>query len=96
MKEGITMARTEKENVASNPLNEEMVTIKLFKDNGKYKDDVFVSRNGKNMIIKRGVEVTIPKGFAEIIENMERQDNRVAELIEEAEEAARKASKEID
>ena len=33
---------------------EELVEIKLFKDNGKYKDDVFVSVNGETIAIKRG------------------------------------------
>ena len=31
----------------------ELVEVKLFKDNNKYKDDVFVSINGENCVIKR-------------------------------------------
>ena len=32
---------------------EEYIAIKLFKDNDRYKDDVYVAINGKNCVIKR-------------------------------------------
>ena len=38
--------------------NEE-VEIQLFKDSGKYKDDVYVAVNGKNFLIQRGVPVKV-------------------------------------
>ena len=84
------------DNVASNPLKEEMVRIKLIKDSGKYKDDLFVSRNGKNMIIKRGEWVEVPKGIAEIIDNMERQDQVVTDLIQKAEDDANAAKEKLN
>lgn len=65
----------------SNPYNEEMVTIRLFKDNDKYKDDLTVGRNGYFYRIQRGVSVKVPKGIAEIIENQERMDNAAQEAI---------------
>ena len=36
------------------------MTIRLFKDNERYRDDVFVSVNGRTFQIKRGVEVQVP------------------------------------
>lgn len=39
----------------------EKVTIQLFKDNEKYKDDVFVAVNGHSYQIKRGVKVEVPQ-----------------------------------
>ena len=36
---------------------EEYVSVKLFRDNGRYRDDVYVAVNGQNCIIKRGVWV---------------------------------------
>ncbi len=51
----------------------ELVTVKLFKDNGRYKDDVFVAVNGVGMLVPRGVEVKIPKKYAEALRNSEKQ-----------------------
>ena len=50
-----------------------MVEIELYKDNDKYKNDVFVCVNGKSMQIKRGERVRIPKAFAEVLDNAEAQ-----------------------
>ena len=50
-----------------------MVEIELYKDNDKYKNDVFVCVNGKSMQIKRGERVRIPKEFAEVLDNAEAQ-----------------------
>lgn len=62
-------------------MNEE-VEIKLFKDTGKYKDDVFVSCNGETVGIRRGERVKIKRKFAEILDNSEHQDYETAQLIE--------------
>lgn len=61
----------------------ELVDIKLFKDTGKYKDDVFVSCNGETVAIKRGERVKIKRKFAEILDNSEHQDYETAQLIEQ-------------
>lgn len=61
---------------------EELVEIKLFKDTGKYKDDVFVGCNGETVAIKRGERVRIKRKFAEILDNSEHQDYETAQLIE--------------
>ena len=52
----------------------ELVEVKLFKDNNKYKDDVFVSVNGDNCLIKRGERVKIKRKFAEVLEQSDIQD----------------------
>ena len=64
-----------------------MVKIKLFKDNGQYKDDVFVAVNGQSYQIMRGVEVEVPEAVAEVLENSLRQDARTAEMIDRLESA---------
>lgn len=60
----------------------EMVEIELFKDNDKYKNDVFVQVNGKSMQIKRGVRVKVPKAFAEVLENSEAQRKFASRTID--------------
>ena len=62
---------------------EELVEIKLFKDTGKYKDDVFVGCNGESIGIQRGERVQIKRKFAEILDNSEHQDYETAQLIEQ-------------
>lgn len=61
---------------------EEYVWVKLFKDNGKYKDDLFVSCNGENCVIKRGVRVRVKKCFAEILDNSEHQDYETSVMMD--------------
>lgn len=75
---------------------EELVEIKLFKDNGKYKDDVFVSVNGETIAIKRGERVKIKRKFAEVLEHSDHQDQETARLIEEKSSEGRKAWAEMD
>ena len=57
----------------------ELVSVKLFKDNNKYKDDVFVAVNGVGMIVPRGKEVKIPRKYAIALRNSEAQDSFAAE-----------------
>lgn len=61
----------------------ELVPVRLFKDNGKYKDDQYVGWNGENIVIQRGVKVMIPRKFAEVLEDSDRQDYETSVLIEE-------------
>ena len=60
----------------------DMVTIKLFADSGRYRDDLFVSVNGRRFGIKRGVEVSLPRPVADVIAESEAQDKRTAAMIE--------------
>lgn len=70
---------------------DELVEVKLFKDNSKYKDDVFVSVNGDNCLIKRGERVKIKRKFAEVLEQSDMQDAHTARLIESAMEVKKVA-----
>lgn len=78
----------EKENPATEP---KKVKIKLFKDNGRYSGDVFVGVNGRNYLLKRGVELEVPPEVAEVLAHSELQDSLTAERIAKAEEQANKA-----
>jgi hypothetical protein len=60
----------------------ELVEVKLFKDNDKYKDPVFVGCNGETIAIERGIRVKIKRKFAEILENSDNQDYETSKLIE--------------
>jgi hypothetical protein len=66
---------------------EPMEKIFLFKDDGAYKDDLFVSVNGRNFQIQRGVEVEVPACVAEVIRNSDRQkqlaEQRLEKLVEQ-------------
>lgn len=61
----------------------ELVEVKLFKDTGKYKDDVFVAVNGENCVIKRGERVQIKRKFAEVLDHSEHQDYETSLMIEQ-------------
>lgn len=61
---------------------EELVEVKLFKDNDKYKEPVFVGCNGETVAIERGVKVKIKRKFAEILDNSDKQDYETSKLIE--------------
>ena len=60
----------------------ELVPITLFKDNNKYKDDVFVSVGDETCQIQRGKKVMIKRKFADVIEKAMEQDLKTAELID--------------
>lgn len=74
---------------------EELVDIKLFKDAGKYKDDVFVGCNGETIAIKRGERVQIKRKFAEILDHSEHQDYETSMLIEQKSAEWAKAAAEL-
>lgn len=83
------LAQNEKENIkiAQEVANNEEymkqpVTIKLFKDNGKYRDDVYVCVNDKSYLIRRGVEVIVPRFVERALKNSLNQDEYVASLVE--------------
>ena len=72
----------------------EYISVKLFRDNDRYKDDVYVAVNGQNCIVKRGEWVKIKRKFALVLDQSEIQDMQTAEYLEaeqarfrEAEEA---------
>lgn len=61
----------------------EKVMIKLFKDSGKYKDDLVVTVNGVAYQIQRGKTVEVPRFVADIIAQSEKQDSQTANLIDD-------------
>ena len=61
----------------------EYVEIELFKDSGKYKDDVFVAVNGESCLIKRGERVKIKRKFAEVLDQSMAQRKEAARFMEE-------------
>ena len=65
------------------PYGEQLVPVRLFKDNDKYKDDVFVAVNGERIQIKRGETVMVKRKFADVLEQSMTQDMATANLIEE-------------
>lgn len=66
---------------------EEMVSVRLFKDNGRYKDPVFVAVNGRRFMIERGKTVQVPRCVAQVLEQSANQDEATARLMD-AESAA--------
>jgi hypothetical protein len=60
----------------------EYISVKLFKDNDRYKDDVYVAVNGQNCIIKRGEWVKIKRKHAMVLDASEIQDMKTADFIE--------------
>ena len=62
--------------------------VKLFKDNEKYKDDVYVAIGTQNCLIKRGVPVKIKRKFFNVLTQSNEQDLKTAQLIEEKSEKA--------
>lgn len=60
----------------------EKVEIRLFKDNDRYKDDLFVAVNGVGYQIQRGVKVKVPRNVALVIEQGMEQDERTAALVD--------------
>jgi len=71
-----------KETAPAAPKPNDLVPIRLFKDNDKYNDDVFVAVNGRILQIKRGETVQVPAYVAEVLEQSMAQDNATANLIE--------------
>ena len=78
---------TPEEAAAPEEQKEPTEKIFLFKDDGAYKDDLFVSVNGRNFQIQRGVEVEVPACVAEVIRNSDRQkqlaEQRLEKLVEQ-------------
>ena len=78
--------------MAEKKTTEELVTVQLFKDANKYKDDVTVHVNGRRWTIQRGKTVQVPKAVAEVLEHSMSQDAETAELISRKNEEFRGVS----
>ncbi len=60
----------------------EYVAVKLFRDNDRYRDDVYVAVNGQNCVIRRGEWVKIKRKFALVLDASEIQDMKTAAMLE--------------
>lgn len=67
---------------AKKETGEKLVPVQLFKDGGKYRDDVFVAVNGRSYQIQRGEMVYVPESVAEVLSQSMAQDNATARMIE--------------
>ena len=73
---------TTEEAAAPEEQKEPTEKIFLFKDDSTYKDDLFVSVNGRKFQIQRGVEVEVPACVAEVIRNSDRQKQLAEQRLE--------------
>lgn len=63
------------------PKGVEKVKIKLFRDNDRYTESVYVAVNGESYMVPRGVEVEVPVYIAEALQTSMDQDQATAEKI---------------
>lgn len=95
-KQASAQAAAEAQAEAPVEAGEELVSVRLFKDNDKYKGDVFVAVNGQSVLIRRGERVAIKKKFAEVLEQSLDQDQRTAGLIERESRAYEEAKDKLN
>lgn len=74
---------------------EELVTVELFRDNGRYRDPLFAAVNGETVLIERGVPVRIKQKFLWCIDQSQIQDKQTARMIEQQSAAFARASAEL-
>ena len=77
------MATTEKKTTTAEAPKADTVKIKLPLTRTE-KDDVYVALNGKPYLIKRGVDVEVPAGVAEILQHSEEMLAKAYEFEEQA------------
>lgn len=85
------MAETKKTEAAEKPAVKKApeddvnrpVTIRLFKDNFRYVEPLYVGINGKTWLIRRGEDVVVPWYLAEFIRIMEETDQRTSMMIQQ-------------
>lgn len=70
-----------------NKNTEQKATLKLFYDGVRYTDDVTVIVNGKSYIIKRGVEVSVPKSVKYALESAQLQERIAQKYIDNVHKA---------
>ena len=84
MKTALDEARTAISNSHPDPVGPpgiKKVPVHLFKDSGRYKDDVTVIVNGRSYQIQRGKTVMVPDFVAEVLDHQKKQDQDTADLI---------------
>ena len=73
--------------------SQELVPVKLFKDNDKYKFDLTVIVNGRSFQIQRGKQVMVPRYVADVILQSVIQDQHTADMMQTMEEEAQEKMK---
>ena len=77
------MADTTKKSVDNATTKTKRVTVKLPKLPGQNANqEEFFSVNGKNYIIKRGIEIEIPEEVAEVIRNAEKAEEYAMNYVD--------------
>ena len=61
----------------------ELVPFTAFKDDDKYKDDIYVAVNGKRWQIKRGEQVMIPRYVYDVLVQSQEQDKSTYKYMEQ-------------
>lgn len=87
------MAEGRKNSTREDYLNEK-IPVKLFRDDGRYTDNVFVGVNGHTFEIVRGVEVMVPRYVAEVLKNAADQREKAAMNTDKLQAEFAKASAE--
>lgn len=72
-----------------------LVPVKLFRDSGRYTDDVFVCVNGHPYLIKRGETVMVPPAVAEVLKNAEEQREKAAMNSEKLQDEFKRTSRSL-
>lgn len=70
-------------------------TIELFQDDRNYKDPLYISINGRNMVIKRGVPVEVDDYVADFITEQMREERVIIRQAQEEEEEFKKLEDDI-
>ena len=90
------MADTIKKNVDNASTNGKKATVKLPRLHGQNANqEEFFSVNGKNYIIKRGIEMEVPEEIAEVIRNNNKAEEYAMNYVDDLERAQRDKEKEL-
>lgn len=73
-------------------VEKEKVRVRLFRDEYRYKDPLYVSINGRNCVIRRGADVDIDKYFADFIEQQMTEEAAIWERVAQEEKEYREMS----
>ena len=74
----------------------ERVPYTAFKDDDKYKDDIFVAVNGRSFQIKRGEQVMIPRYVYNVLMQSQEQDKATYKYMEQKASEYSRESKKIE
>lgn len=87
--------RTKLDEIDTNSYMDEKVPISLFKDDGKYSDDVSVTVDEVKYLIQRGTTVIVPRKVAVVLAQSDSQDKQTADLITKLESEFAKKNKQL-